>query len=59
MMLAGYGLAIPIFIGGLIEFITRKTMSGSVQNSIQMGAAGMLGGEGLTGTILAIIGLFK
>jgi uncharacterized oligopeptide transporter (OPT) family protein len=59
MMLAGYGLAIPIFIGGLIEFFTRKTMKVSSQNTIQMGAAGMLGGEGLTGTILAIISLFK
>ncbi len=59
MMLAGYGLAIPIFIGGLIELITRKTMSEGGQQSIQMGAAGMLGGEGLTGTILAIIGLFR
>ena len=27
MMLAGYGLAIPIFIGGLFEFVTRKTMT--------------------------------
>lgn len=59
MMLAGYGLAIPIFIGGFIELITRKTMKVSSQNTIQMGAAGMLGGEGLTGTILAIISLFK
>ncbi len=58
MMLAGYGLAIPIFIGGLFEFVTRKTMTQDGQRSIQMGAAGLLGGEGLTGTILAIIGLF-
>jgi hypothetical protein len=34
-------------------------MKVSSQNTIQMGAAGMLGGEGLTGTILAIISLFK
>ncbi len=59
MMLSGYGLAIPIFIGGLIELVTRKTLKESGQHSIQMGAAGLLGGEGLTGTILAIIGLFK
>ncbi len=59
MMLAGYGLAIPIFIGGLLELITSKTMSQNGQQSIQMGAAGVLGGEGLTGTILAIIGLFR
>ncbi|HHW93353.1 MAG TPA: peptide transporter [Clostridiaceae bacterium] len=59
MMLAGYGLAIPIFIGGLIELITRKTTTENSQHSIQMGAAGTLGGEGLTGTILAIIGLFR
>ncbi len=59
MMLAGYGLAIPIFIGGLIEWITRRVLTEEGQQSVQMSAAGLLGGEGLTGTILAIIGLFR
>jgi uncharacterized oligopeptide transporter (OPT) family protein len=59
MMLTGSGLALPIVIGGLIELLARKRMSQGGQQSIQMAAAGLLGGEGLMGTILAIIGLFK
>lgn len=59
MMLTGYGMALPIFLGGLIQWVSEKRLAESGRQSIQMGAAGLLGGEGIMGTVLAIIGLFK
>lgn len=59
MMLTGYGLALPIFLGGLIEYLSRSHLKQDSQQAIQMGAAGLLGGEGIMGTILALISMFR
>ena len=59
MMLADYGLALPIFLGGLIEYLTRTHLKKDSQQAIQMGAAGLRGGEGIMGTVLAIIAMFS
>lgn len=59
MMLADYGLALPIFLGGLIEYLSRSHLKKDSQQAIQMGAAGLLGGEGIMGTVLAIIAMFS
>ncbi len=59
MMLTGFGMALPIFIGGLIEYLSRTHLKKNSLQSIHMGAAGFLGGEGIMGTILAIIALFR
>ncbi|HZK42054.1 MAG TPA: OPT/YSL family transporter, partial [Clostridia bacterium] len=59
MMLTGAGLALPIFLGGLLEYLSRTHLKKDSQSAIQMGAAGLLGGEGIMGTLLAIIALFR
>ena len=59
MMLTGFGMALPIFIGGVIEYLSRTHLKKDSQQAIQMGAAGLLGGEGIMGTVLAIIALFR
>ena len=59
-MLYNYPGAIAgIFIGGLIEYLSRTHLKKNSLQSIHMGAAGFLGGEGIMGTILAIIALFR
>ena len=60
-MLLNIGLAAAIFLGGLIRFILdlirkEKAADTTTGNVI---AAGLLGGEGITGTILAIIAMFS
>ncbi len=59
MMLTGFGMALPIFLGGVIEYLSRNHLKKDSQQAIQMGAAGLLGGEGIMGTVLAIIALFR
>lgn len=59
MMLTDTGLALPIVLGGLLEYLSRTHLKKNSQQAIQMGAAGLLGGEGIMGTVLAIIALFK
>ena len=59
MMLNGTGLALPIFLGGILEYLSRTHLKKDSQQAIQMGAAGLLGGEGVVGTILAIVALFR
>ncbi len=59
MMLTGFGLALPIFLGGVIEYLARKHLKDNSRQAISMGAAGLLGGEGIMGTVLAIISLFR
>ena len=59
MMLTGTGLALPIVLGGLLEYLSRTHLKKDSQSAIQMGAAGLLGGEGIMGTLLAIIALFR
>ncbi|MFA5586669.1 MAG: OPT/YSL family transporter [Saccharofermentanales bacterium] len=61
MMLANYqlGLGLPIALGGLIEYLSRTHLKKDSQQAIQMGAAGLLGGEGIMGTALAILTLFR
>jgi uncharacterized oligopeptide transporter (OPT) family protein len=59
MMLTGFGMALPIFLGGVIEYLSRTHLKKDSQQAIQMGAAGLLGGEGIMGTVLAIIALFR
>ncbi|MFA6690714.1 MAG: hypothetical protein WCR98_01905, partial [Saccharofermentanales bacterium] len=58
LLLTGAGLAIPIFLGGLLELVIRKRTTGQ-ENKIQLVSAGLLGGEGITGTLLAIIAMFS
>ncbi|NLC25488.1 MAG: peptide transporter [Fastidiosipila sp.] len=57
LLLTGAGLAIPIFLGGVLELIIRKKFTGK-ENQMQLVSAGLLGGEGITGTILAIVAMF-
>ncbi len=59
MMLTDYGLALPIFLGGILEYLSRSHLKKDSQQAIQMGAAGLLGGEGIMGTILAIMAMFS
>lgn len=59
MMLTDYGLALPIFLGGIFEYLSRSHLKKDSQQAIQMGAAGLLGGEGIMGTVLAIIAMFS
>ncbi len=57
LLLTGAGLAIPIFAGGVLELIIRKKKSDK-EGPLQLVSAGLLGGEGITGTILAIVAMF-
>ena len=57
LLLTGAGLAIPIFAGGVLELIIRKKKSDK-EGPLQLISAGLLGGEGITGTILAIVAMF-
>ncbi|MDD2427506.1 MAG: OPT/YSL family transporter [Eubacteriales bacterium] len=57
LLLTGAGLALPIFLGGVLELIIRKKYSGK-ESQMQLVSAGLLGGEGITGTILAIVAMF-
>lgn len=57
MMLAGAGLSVPVLLGGLSERIIRGK-SKETGAAAQMVASGLLGGEGLTGTIVAIVSMF-
>ncbi len=61
-MIIGIGMILPlgmssaIFLGGLISLITKKLAKNSdAEINGQVVSAGLLGGEGLIGTILAII----
>lgn len=61
-MIFGIGMLLPmamsyaIFLGGLISFIVKKIRKDDVQGQIV--SAGLLGGEGLTATIVAIVQMF-
>ena len=57
LLLTGAGLAIPIFAGGVLELIIRKKKSDK-EGPLQLVSAGLLGGEGITGTILAKVAMF-
>ncbi|MEA4889828.1 MAG: OPT/YSL family transporter [Clostridiaceae bacterium] len=60
-MLLSFNMSAAIFLGGLIraavDFIRRKKPQDNATGNII--AAGMLGGEGITGVILAIITMFS
>ena len=62
-MILSLGMGIAIFCGGLISFVVSRIADKKGKTAIwQSGgnvlAAGLLGGEGITGTILAIIAMF-
>lgn len=52
-MLLGIPLSTAVFIGGLVNLLLSKRAKAAEKG--QLVAAGMLGGEGITGTIVAII----
>lgn len=56
-MLLHISMSYAIFLGGLISLIVKKVKSDDVKGQIV--SAGLLGGEGLTSTILAIIQMFS
>jgi putative OPT family oligopeptide transporter len=67
-MIIGIGMLLPfamsasIFLGGLIRFILDLARKGKMKKDHTIGhimAAGFLGGEGITGVVLAIITMFQ
>ncbi|MBN1157215.1 OPT/YSL family transporter [Candidatus Woesearchaeota archaeon] len=56
-MFLGFGIAIPLFIGGIIALIVeRKTKH--LSHAFLIGAAGMLGGEGIAGFSASALSVF-
>lgn len=55
-MLLSISMSYAIFLGGLIAFIVKKLQKDDVKGQIV--SAGLLGGEGLTSTVIAIIQMF-
>lgn len=60
-MILGQGMSIAIFIGGLLSYLVPKLAKDkdSVKQNGQIIAAGLLGGEGITGTIIAFLTMFS
>ena len=54
-MLLGIPMATAVFIGGVINCLIEKKHRQHASENGQLIAAGMLGGEGITGTLVAII----
>lgn len=57
-MFLGLGLSLMLLIGGLIKTITRKFSNKDLDNNMIVGAAGIMGGEGIAGFIVAIFFVF-
>lgn len=59
-MILPQGMSLAIFIGGLLSVIVPKLSKNRAQlrQDGQIIAAGLLGGEGITGTIIAFISMF-
>ncbi|MEL3908488.1 MAG: OPT/YSL family transporter [Treponemataceae bacterium] len=55
-MLLPFGLSTAIFIGGLTSLIVKKLKKDDVSGQII--GAGLLGGEGITSTLIAIVQMF-
>ncbi|HHU06930.1 MAG TPA: peptide transporter [Clostridiaceae bacterium] len=58
-MILGLGMSTSIFIGGLIALVMSGFKSKKLDNSGSIIAAGLLGGEGITSTIIAIIAMIR
>lgn len=58
-MILGLGMSTSIFIGGIIALIMSSFKSKKLDTSGNIIAAGLLGGEGITSTIIAIVTMFK
>ncbi len=59
-MLLPLGMSVAIFIGGLISLIITKWVKRKeMEISGQVISAGLLGGEGLVGTVVAIVQMFS
>lgn len=57
-MLLSLGMASAIFVGGAVSFLVKKLSKD--QDAVNLGnvvSAGLLGGEGITGTILAFLAM--
>ena len=58
-MILSLGMASAIFLGGLVSLVVKKFAKNSeVANVGNVVSAGLLGGEGITGTILAFVAMF-
>lgn len=58
-MILGLGMSTSIFIGGLIALVMSGFKSKKLDTGGNIIAAGLLGGEGITSTIIAIITMFQ
>lgn len=63
-MLLPFSMSLVVFLGGLIQYIVqkvreRKSRKRDTALIPQIVAAGLLGGEGITGTVLAIIAMIR
>ena len=58
-MILGLGMSTSIFIGGLLALIISKTNLKKLELDGSIIAAGLLGGEGISSTVIAIIQMFK
>ena len=60
----GIGLFLPftissaVFLGGLIRFVTDKIRKNSTDETGNVAASGLLGGEGITGVAIALVRMF-
>lgn len=60
-MILGQGMSAAIFIGGLLSWIVPRIAGkreAAMKQNGQIIAAGLLGGEGITGTIIAFLTMF-
>lgn len=59
-MILGQGMSVAIFLGGLLAWLLPrlKKDNAALKQDGQIIAAGLLGGEGITGTIIAFLSMF-
>ncbi|HHV42372.1 MAG TPA: peptide transporter [Clostridiaceae bacterium] len=58
-MILGLGMSTSIFLGGIVQLLISRLKSDKINMAGNIIAAGLLGGEGITSTIISIVAMLK